>query len=275
MNPVTGGLVIKAAQLSLPIIIGFALLDSINPCVIGVLLVMLTVLLKTGDKRKVLINGIAYTAGVFLTYLVGGLTLLSVFNAVRAITFIAQWLYAIVGIFVILAGLLEIKDYFWYGRWFTLSIPKRFVSYVEQKVETTHTSIYAAVFFGFIITLVELPCTGAPYLAVLAKMSQDGLSFITGLPLLLLYNLVFVLPLIVIIALAYYGFSIKRMEDLKKEHRGIMRLSIGLALLAIGVWIITTIADFILWPLIFSLLGVIAFMAFLKYVVKFGRYWPY
>lgn len=264
---------LQAPELSLPIIIGFGLLDSINPCVIGVLLVMLTVLLKTGDKRKVLINGLAYVGGVYATYLLGGLTLLSVFNAVRGIVFIGQLLYVVVGALVILAGLLEIKDFFWYGRWFSLSIPKRFVSYVERKVETTHTSIYAAIFFGFAITLVELPCTGAPYLAILTLMSQSALGFAKGLPLLMLYNLVFVLPLIVIIALVYYGFSVKRLEDWKREHRGFMRFAVGIALLGVGIWIITTVADYLLYPVIIGSLAAILLMAFAKYVLKSGRDW--
>lgn len=258
----------EAPSLSLPIIIGFGLLDSINPCVIGVLLVMLTVLLKTGNRQKVLVNGLAYTAGVYLTYLIGGLTLLSVFNAVRSVVLIGQVLYFVIGAFIILAGLLEIKDFFWYGRWFSLAIPKRFVGYVESKVETTHTSLYAAIFFGFVITLIELPCTGAPYLAILTLMSQSSLNFITGLPLLLLYNLVFVLPLLAIIWMVYYGFSIKRMEDWKHEHRGLMRLLIGLALVAVGIWIMTTVADYLLWPLILGIVAITLIMAFVKYVLQ-------
>ena len=271
MDPITP---FQAVPLSIPIIVGYALLDSINPCVIGVLLVMLTILLKTGDRTKVLIHGAAYTAGVYITYLLGGLTLLGIFNAVRSIAVLSQSLYAVIGFFVLLAGILEIKDYFWYGRWFSLAIPKGLIPYVERKLETTHTSIYAAMFFGSIITLVELPCTGAPYLAVLALMSQGGLSFLTGLPLLLFYNLIFVLPLLVIIGMVYYGFSIKIMDSWKQEHRGFMRLVIGLALCAVGIWIITAVAEYLFFPLIAGIIGIIFLMAISKYVLKFGRDWP-
>lgn len=261
----------QAPELSLPIIIGFALLDSINPCVIGVLLVMLSVLLKTGDRSKVLKNGLAYTAGVYVTYLVGGLTLLSVFNAIREVVVISQFLYIIIGIFVLIAGVLEVKDFFWYGRWFSLSIPKSLVGYVEEKVNTTHVSLFAAMFFGGVITLIELPCTGAPYLAILTLMSQGGHSFITGMPLLLLYNLVFILPLVGIIAMVYYGFGIKRFEGWKQEHRGTMRLVIGLALLAVGIWIITAVLDGFFMPLAIGFLAMIALMYIAKHVFHFGE----
>lgn len=268
-----GGLSIVVPELTLPIIIGLALVDSINPCVIGVLLVMLTVLLKTGDKSKVLKNGIAYVVGVYATYLIGGLTLLSIFNAVRGIVAISQMLYLVVGVFVIIAGILEIKDYFWYGRWFSLAIPKSFIGYVEEKVNTTNTSMFAAFFFGSVITLVELPCTGAPYLAILAKMSQGGANFVSGLPLLLLYNLVFVIPLIAIIGMVYYGFAIKRLDSWKQEHRGLMRLGIGLALSAVGIWIITAIAEYLFLPITVGIIAITFGMAFAKYVLKSGRDW--
>jgi len=263
----------QAPGLSLPIIAGFALLDSINPCVIGVLLVMLTVLVKTGDRKKILRNGIAYTLGVYLVYIIGGLTLLSVFNAVRSIVFISQILYAVIGGLIILAGILEIKDFFWYGRWFTLSIPKRFVSFVEDKIHGT-TSLITAFTFGGLITLIELPCTGAPYLAILTLMAQGGMNFLTGLPLLLLYNLIFILPLIIIITMVYYGFGIKRLEGWKQENRGIMRLFIGIALTSVGIWIITTISN-LLFPLIIGITALVMVMVFTKYVFGFGRHWPY
>jgi len=273
MNEVVN-VAIQAKELSLPLIVGMGLLDSINPCVIGVLLVMLTVLMKTGDKKKILLNGISYVAGVYLIYLIGGLTLLTLFNQVREIAIISQLLYIVIGAFVIIAGLLEIKDFFWYGRWFSLAIPKRFVAFVEERIQTTHSSLYAAFVFGGLITLVELPCTGAPYLAILTLMSQGGFAFIKSFPLLLLYNLVFVIPLLVIIYLVYSGYAIKRLEAWKQDHRGAMRFGIGIALLAVGIWIITAVLEYLLWPLIVFSIGVTLCMAFAKYLLHLGQNWP-
>lgn len=256
------GLSLEAPQLSLPIIIGFGLLDAINPCVIGVLLLLLTMLLKAGQKNAVFKNGAAYVAGVYVTYLVGGLTLLGLFNAIRSIVFIGQFFYFVIGAFVLAAALLEIKDYFWYGRWFTLAIPKRFISTIEAKVTGAHASLIAAFSFGALVTLVELPCTGAPYLAVLTLMSQSGYQYLTSLPLLLFYNLIFVLPLIFIIYLAYRGVNLKLVEGWRKEKRGLMRLAIGMALAAVAIWIITTVADYLLFPLIWGV-GIVTGAMFL------------
>lgn len=256
----------QAPSLSLPIITGLALLDSINPCVIGVLILLITVLLKTGKKQAILRNGIAYTIGVYATYLIGGLTLLSLFNLIRGVVFISQILYFVVGIFVIFAGLLEVKDFFWYGRWYSLAIPARLIRTVEHKASGAHVSLWASFGFGVILTLIELPCTGAPYLAVLTLMSQSGTAYLTALPLLLFYNLIFVLPLIIIIYLAYSGFSMKRIERWRRENRGLMRLFIGLVLLAIGIWILAAVIEGVTLPLIIVFLLLIVIAAVIKYV---------
>jgi len=89
---------------------------------------------------------------------------------------------------------------------------------------------------GVLVVMVELPCTGAPYLAILGLLAQG--AYAAALPLLLYYNLVFVSPLFVIIGIAYFGTSSDRLEAWRKEHRGLMRLCIGLFLLALGFYMI-------------------------------------
>ena len=258
-----------APEISLPIIIGFALIDSINPCVIGVLLLLITVLLKAKKKKSVLVNGLVYTIGVYVTYLVGGITLLSIFNAVREIQVLSQIFYVAIGIFVLVAGFIEVKDYFWYGRGFALAIPARFVRTIKSNAKTSKASLVGAFMFGAIVTLIELPCTGAPYLALITMMSQSGVQFYSAFTLLMLYNLVFVLPLIVIIYLAYSGIGAKKMEMWKKENKGKMRLGVGLMLLAVGVWIVSAVYD---WLLIYLISGVAAITLVMFLIWKSGAH---
>lgn len=230
---------VAAPEITLPILIGGALLDSINPCLFGILFLMIAVLTKAKKKKQILKVGAVYVAGVYITYLLGGITLLKVFNAVRDIQLLSQVLYGVIGTFVIIAGFLEVKDYFWYGHWFSLAIPARFVKNAEAAVSRTHAGLWAALSAGIVVTLIELPCTGAPYLAVLALMSRIDFGVAVGY--LLLYNLVFVIPLLVIIYMAYTGTKLKRMETWRREHRGLMRLGIGLFLLVLGTWIISIV----------------------------------
>ena len=153
------------------------------------------------------------------------------------------WFAAIVAI---LAGFVEIKDYFWYGRWFSLQMVPggtekiKKISNTMKSMEVKHPllSLGIAALLGFVVVLFEFPCTGAPYLAILALLSAGDYS--SGVPLLLLYNLIFILPLFVIIGLVYFGSASNTLEKWRKEHRGLMRLCIGLFLLALGAYLIYT-----------------------------------
>jgi len=114
-------------------------------------------------------------------------------------------------------------------------------SKLMQTLETKHPFLSLAVagLLGILVVFVELPCTGAPYLAVLGLLSQGDYS--SGIPLLLLYNLIFILPLFVIVGLTYFGKTSKTMEKWRKENRGLMRLGIGIFLLALGGYMIWSI----------------------------------
>lgn len=224
--------------LTYPIIIGAALLDSINPCVFGVLVFLIAVMTKIfKSANRMLLGGLIYTSVVYITYFLIGVGILKL-TVSFGFSVIVYWIAAIIAI---LAGLVEIKDFFWYGRGFSLQmIPgaaqriKMYTKHMERVEKMHHSLSYiAAGLLGIFVVLVELPCTGAPYLAILAILGQG--DFATGIPLLLLYNLIFILPLFFIIGVAYFGKSSKTLEAWRKKHRGVMRLLTGLFLIALGI----------------------------------------
>lgn len=227
--------------LTLPIVIAAALADSINPCVIGVLVFLVAFMLRVfKSPRRMLIFGLLYTAVVYATYLLLGFGILKVaFSVGLASAF--YWVAALIAIF---AGFLELKDFFWYGKGLTLQIIpggaerlKHYVQYLET-AEQKHPLLLVAttMFLGVFVVMIELPCTGAPYLAILGLLSAG--EFATAVPLLLLYNVIFVLPLLVIIGLAYAGRSLEAIEEWRKKHRALMRLGMGTFLIALGFYMI-------------------------------------
>jgi len=230
--------------ITLPILFGAAVLDSINPCVFGVLIFLIAFMTKMfKSPKKMLVGGLIYVVVVYLTYLLIGLGFLK-FTISFGFSVAVYWIAAAIAI---VAGLLEIKDYFWYGKGFSLQIipggAKRIKLYTSKLKKLNKKSsmwtYLSAIPLGIFVTLVELPCTGAPYLAVLAIIGAG--NYAQGLPLLLIYNLIFILPLFVIIGLAYFGKTSKSLEKWRKNHRGLMRLSMGLFLVALGTYMIYTI----------------------------------
>lgn len=228
-------------QITLGIVIAAALADSINPCVFGVLIFLLAYMTRIfRNKIRMLAAGLIYITAVYATYFLIGVGIFTLaYTAGLAKPF--YWFAAFVAI---AAGLFEVKDYFWYGRGFSLQIipggAERIKKYSDamKRIESRHPSLslVVAALLGIFVVFVELPCTGAPYLAILGMLSAG--AYATGVPLLLLYNLVFILPLIIIIGLVYTGYASRTLEKWRKKHRGPMRLGIGLFLLALGAYMV-------------------------------------
>lgn len=220
---------------ALPILIGAAIVDSINPCAFGVLIFLLAYLAKTINKpRKLLIHGLVYIFAVFLTYLVAGIALLPIISGLGKTSLT---IYALIGGLIIGAGLLELKDFFWYGRGLTLALIPGAAQRLKIYSRKISSSLHGAFGLGVFVALVELPCTGAVYLAILSLISLAGVSF-SAIALIVLYNIIFVLPLIAILFLVYKGAELDKLELWRVKYRRLMRLAIGLTLIGLGGWMI-------------------------------------
>src|SRR3989344_6040816 len=198
---------------TIPVVIGTALVDSINRCAIGVLVLLITTLLALSkNKRKMLMVGTIYISAVFVTYLLAGFGLLFFIQKLN----IAETLGIIVGGLVIVLGLVEVKDFWWYGQGFSLTIPASKVEKIKKYVKKA--TIPGAIFLGIFVSAVELPCTGGPYLAITTLLAKIGFSW-KIFWLMVLYNFIFVLPLIVILFLVYFGVNVKKIQKWKEKEK--------------------------------------------------------
>lgn len=228
---------VEASLPALGIVLTTALVDSINPCAIGVLILLLsTLLIMRQTKRRMLLFGLIYTVAVFVAYLLAGLGLITFLNQIPLV--VAAYISISVASILTLAGLVEIKDFLWYGRGFSLSIPPTMAKRIHRY--TTRITLPGLIFLGAFVAAVELPCTGGPYLAIILILSQN-FNF-TAFGLLVLYNLVFVSPLIVIIILFLLGTRITSIKMWKQKYRAYMRLFTGLLLIGLS-WLLILIAN--------------------------------
>jgi len=151
-------------------VITTAAIDAINPCAIGVMILMVSAVLSAGKSvKRLILMGSIYIFAVFSAYLLAGFGLLYFLSAIPL--FVTEYLSITIGILIILAGILEIKDFFWYGRWFSLSIPTYFSKKLQGKA--SNTTMIGVFLLGLFVSAVELPCTGAPYLAIITLLSQN------------------------------------------------------------------------------------------------------
>src|SRR3989344_9247338 len=157
---------------TLPVVITTALIDSINPCAIGVLVLLIATLIGLSKNRhRMLFVGLIYISAVFATYLAAGFGLLYFIQKLN-IAGVLSW---IVGGLVIVLGLLEIKDFFWYGKGLSLRIPARRAKQIQEYMK--HVTIPGSIVLGIFVAAVELPCTGGPYLAITTLLAKIGFSW--------------------------------------------------------------------------------------------------
>jgi len=199
---------VEAILPTLATVVITAAIDSINPCAIGVLILLISTMVSSGDHRRMMWRGMVYVSAVFLTYLLAGLGLIYVFVSIPIV--IAEYISIIIGIAIVFMGLIEIKDFFWYGKGFSLAISPDMAKKIHNYTENISTPGLA--FLGAFVALVELPCTGGPYLAIITLLAQN-FDF-TALLLMILYNIIFVAPLIIILLIT--GFGVMKVQDLQQ-----------------------------------------------------------
>ncbi|HNR29226.1 MAG TPA: cytochrome c biogenesis protein CcdA, partial [Candidatus Dojkabacteria bacterium] len=231
--------------LSIGKIISLGLADSVNPCALSILaLVLISIITYNPGKRKdILLAGLSFILAVIIMYLLYGVLIIKAFQAVQSITAIREFLFnkiginLILGIFASIFGVLEIKDFISYkpgsiGTEMPLSLRPK-VSKIIAKV----TSPLAAFGVGLFVTLFLLPCTIGPYI-ILGGLLSSG-SLINAVPSLLLYNLIFILPMLAVVLAVYFGT--KKIEDVtnwKDKNVRYMHLVAGILLLSIGLLMI-------------------------------------
>src|SRR6056297_1139594 len=216
-------------NITLPLVIGSAVIDSINPCAFAVLIFLIVYLLALKDKQKMLQIGLIYIFMVFAVYFAAGLGLLSFVQSVQ----ITHYLYYFASVLAVVLGLINIVDAIWIksDKPF-LAIPESKKPLIEKYIKKA--SLPSAVILGILVAAFELPCTGGVYLAILSLLA-DKHNLAVGVFYLFIYNLIFILPLLLILLAARAGLDPRKMENLRKERKALMRAFIGFLLLALGV----------------------------------------
>jgi len=212
-------------------LLGLAALDSINPCTFYIYTVLLlSASIREKSSRAVLATGLAFIAGVYLGYLALGLGIAS------AVAVLPTWLLALAaavyGVYIIVAGLYELR-----GR--RRPGPQRPGGRLAPRALRTASRV-GAFGLGLLLSFTLLPCSGGPLIAFIALASTEGYSGLLVLPLLLLYNLIFVAPLIAIGLAAAAAYRVERVQQAIARAAPYASIVAGLALIAVAVYIYIT-----------------------------------
>jgi len=227
------GEVSGGANLTLLMVLGASLVDAINPCAFAVLIVLMSTVLASGQAKKALKAGLAFAASIFISYFLMGLGLYTALGRVG----LSGAVMKIIGWLAVVLGLLNLKDWLWYGKGFLMEVPVSWRPNLKKLIRSV-TSPLGAFMIGFLVSLFLLPCTSGPYVVILGMLAEKTLQ-IKAIGYLVLYNLVFVSPMILITWLVYKGFDPEKVEALRKKHLKNLHLIAGIILIGMGVVILS------------------------------------
>jgi cytochrome c biogenesis protein CcdA len=211
-----------------------AVVDAVNPCAFAVLIILLSGVIASGGRNKALKAGLAFIVAVFVMYLLMGFGIFSISMAPG----IAYYFYKAVGVFALIVGVLNMKDYFWESATGVLSsVPDSWRPKIQKLLDDV-TSVPGALISGFAVSLFLLPCTSGPYLVVLGLLAHETTNMYV-IQLLLLYNFVFVLPMIGIVLAVYFGLTTTA-KAARWRHRKIrlLHLIAGAVMFCMGIWML-------------------------------------
>ncbi len=230
-----------AVSLTIPGITGLALVDAVNPCALAVLIILISsILLKDPrHRKKALLSGLAFSIAVFAAYFTLGALIIIGLKWLMGITSLSTaWLYKAFGAFAVILGLLNIKDYFWYGAGgFILEVPMKWRPRMKSFLQSV-TSIKGAFIVGILVSVFLLPCTSGPYFVAGGLLA--GIPAVSAMPWLFYYNFLFVSPMIALTLIICGGFvavdevSGWRERNIRRLHlfAGIVLAGLGIAMLA-------------------------------------------
>ncbi len=207
----------------LPTFFTLALSDSINPCTFVIYTMLLIALsVKEVSRRRLYLVGLSFVVAVYVSYYLLGVGLLYLGS------YIPMWAAGVLavafGIYTVITGVLEKSRIG--GK-----------SEVRKKIFSRDATLLGSFILGIVVSTTLLPCSAGSYLvyATIIVHGSKELAFF----LLALYNLIFVLPLIIILVAMGSVTESKRFSQAMVRHSRELSVVAGMLLIAIGIWVLT------------------------------------
>lgn len=223
------------------------LVDGLNPCAFATIIFFVSYLSLSGKKGKqILITGASFTLGVFIAYLLVGLGFYKVLDLISGFTsIISKVVYILTAVLCLVLAVLSIRDFIKVRQGdlndMALKLPEPLRKRINQTVrEGRKASSYVIGAFvtGLLISLLELACTGQIYLPVIISMSSVPAMRGQAMLYLVLYNLMFIVPLIVVFILAFYGTTSKQFTEFLRKHAGAVKIGMAIVFLILAAWLL-------------------------------------
>lgn len=216
----------------LPIVLVSGFLDGINPCAFAVLLFFIAFLFSIKKTRASIWKmGVAYIGSMYLAYLLIGFGLMKAIlfsNAPHFMARLGSWLVIGLGI-INLIGLVFPKFPI------KLRIPHTSKETIQKWVYKS--TVPAALVLGFLVGLCTFPCSGGIYVAIIGLLAAKA-TYWVGVNYLLLYNLMFVVPLIIVLLLTSNKKATEKITEWEQSESKNMKILSAAVMIILGAIIL-------------------------------------
>ncbi len=245
-------------SLGLLAILSAGFIEGMNPCAIATLIFFISYLTMVGRKRKEIFwVGMGFTGTGFITHLLLGLGILRFIQSLSFLPLFSRIVYFITFFFALFLGTFSLYDYVQLKKGRPSKIKLQVPTFFKKKIHRTIRArsgepdvnkggessrlLLAAVAIGFIVTLFQFTCTSQVYLPTIL--------FVTNIPslrgsaalYLILYNLVYIAPLLVIFGIVYWGVTSEQLSFFLQRRASTIKLLTSLFFFALAGILITII----------------------------------
>jgi cytochrome c biogenesis protein CcdA len=222
------------------------LIDGINPCAFATLIFLISYLRFRERKREEILRvGIGFTGAVFLTYLLIGAGLLSFIQKFSLSSTLSRCIYLLTAIFALAMGSLSFYDFLLWKKGkekeMKLQLPvamKKIIHKTIRRVDLLRYQVFGVVFLGFSVSVFEFTCTGQVYLPTIIFVMNNPEMRINAFFYLFLYNLAFIIPLLSVFFLFYFGTEERRFGLFLKDRGSVIKLFTSIFFLLLGMLMI-------------------------------------
>jgi len=230
-------------------IISAGLIDGINPCAFSTIIIFVLYMSFTGYKpTQILLVGLIFSLAVFIAYFFIGIGLFEFVMKIKFLPLVNKLITFLFGITAIILGFLSIYDFYKIQKGklkeITLQLPDKFKNKIKELIWKKINRRYyllSSFIVGFLVGILEFPCTGQIYFPIVLILKEIPSLKINALFYLLLYNFMFIIPLLIVFALVYFGTTSDSLTLFLKGKSSLVKILTAILFFSIGFILIFSV----------------------------------
>jgi len=233
-------------------VVGAGMVNGLNPCAFVTIVFFLSYLTFVGRRgREILLVGAMFTLGVFLAYLLAGLGLSRVLQPLAGVqSALKTWVFALTALLCLALAGVSLHDFIKARQGKTGEMKLKMSLDVRKQVNrviregSKMRAFYLVAFaVGAVVSLIQLTCTSPIYLGILFFIHDVPEMQSNAFLYLLLYNLAYVVPLIIIFLLAYFGTSSEQLGQFITKRTPLIKALTVVVFLVLAAWLVYSLVS--------------------------------